>query len=234
MRKGKFGFRYHCGEIYLPLQDSSVNERQLLHMAISSAVIVEILTKIGWVPETMKLANERRENESSRLSNPPLRVGHGVGFLPYLPQIPEATSRHQMSSFKDLARNPDDYIKRALFYMREMEIPVEICLNSNNFLTAESKQIEILRNFLDANMTVVLATDNDGIWPCECKIGQSLYFSVPAEFAGAITGILTNANNKIHAEDIEKILANFPHARFGVRFICKIQACLKMGMCLRE
>ena len=220
-RGGRFGFRYHCGEIYLPLQDQGMSEQQLLHMAISSAVIVQILTAVGYTPAEHDLV-KNRGNVHRMPAPPPLRIGHGVGFGPYLRSIPLPTKANLTweTRLDSLIKDPAEYIRRALFYMRECEIPIEVNLTSNDYLTAECQQTQLLKQLLDHDMTVVLATDDDGIWPCECEVGGKQYSSVAAEFAAAVAGTMTLPSNKLHSEEVEKIIQNYPFARFGVSVPC--------------
>ena len=229
-RGDHFGFRYHCGEIYLPLGGNpAISEHRRLHMAISSAVIVRILTELGWTTEVLGLKKNRK---NGRLPPPPLRIGHGIGFGPFIKDIPlpdTPSPAWKTGNYQETLDNPELFIQRALFYMRECSVPIEVNLTSNNYLAANCRQTQLLTQLLEARMTVVLSTDDDGIWPCECHVDGDQYSSVAAEFATAIAGTLTLASNKLSNAGVREIISNYPFARFGVRLTC---VCMCVCVCV--
>lgn len=187
-RHGAFGFRYHCGEA-----DQSSPDYQIAHMGASAAVILRILKKCP--PEEG--------------TPPPLRIGHGILFRHFL-YLKETPGFNDESPKGQLL----NAIKEALASMRKFKVPVEVNLTSNHYLQQDASHVEILKNFLADDLVVVLATDNDGIWPSQYEVGGKDYVSVAGEFAGAIAGPLTQPDFPMSRHDVKTIIGFYQSARF--------------------
>jgi len=156
-RKASFGFRYHCGECDRPEPDRYLTA----HMEISSQVICDILRFV-----------EQEKLGSSDGQCPPLRIGHGIAFKHWI-------------GLNDLPKNPT--IVEAIAAMKKHNIPIEINITSNYYLSWQEYGRIALNTFLNYRIRVVICTDNHGIWPCESKVDDQVrYRSVASEIYSAI------------------------------------------------
>lgn len=152
----RFGMRYHCGELHVDLR----HEPLLWHMAISSLIVSRILADIPSGPV-------------------PLRIGHGVGFLPFIP-LQEVAGMDQNILF--------NAVFQAIKIMGARSVPVEVNLRSNELLVKRAlKNASLVSSLDNVGMSLVLCTDNDGIWDMSAMLRGRTYGSVASEFARAIT-----------------------------------------------
>lgn len=98
----KMGFRFHCGE-NIPGSE----EAQLIHLAIASKVILDIISE-------MEKLEPKRESCY-------LRIGHGIGFS---------------NTVHDSPTTHDYFVKfaTAQAILKSHQIPLEVCPTSNNYL----------------------------------------------------------------------------------------------------
>lgn len=190
LREGHFGFRYHCGEV----DEKETTTYLLAHMGASAAVINRIIEACKWDP----------------VKDPaPLRIGHGTAFRHWLPKL---------NGFKDgavktkqNAAHLENEVLKALFLMKKHRIPIEVNLTSNDYLKGDATEAELLMGLLDAEMTVVMCTDNNGIWPTK----RNGFGSVAGEFCGVIVGELVKKDYPIGASQVDGIVDAYAGARFG-------------------
>lgn len=191
MRDGQFGFRYHCGEADQQVADNYLK----MHMGASSAVICAIVESVKWDPT---------------VDPPPLRIGHGIAFRHYLHLLGDSDPHKITIQSIEALDHLQLYISRALWHLREKRIPIELNLTSNHYLEGNAEDTELLKIFLCSKLTVVLATDNDGIWPTK----QGDFLSVAGEFFSAITGKLTKPDFTLLDNEVESIINSYYHASF--------------------
>lgn len=171
-RKSQFGFRYHCGEWDQNL--SVPSDRLLAHMTISSRVIRKVLEHVKSI--------EQRFNDIV-----PIRIGHGVAFRHWLKLRPFSSNEDQ-----DFARRTelDEEIRATLCMMRDMAAPIEINLTSNQILVEFEPGFH--HDLIREGYTVVLCTDNHGIWDCsqvQQPDGTYRFPSIAGEYYSALKNV---------------------------------------------
>ena len=114
----------------------------------------------------------------------PLRIGHGVGFLSFA----------QLFDAPDLCSPLARRVVDALRLMGKRRTAIEMNLRSNEILVrGRLGNLDAVRIFEHLGMSVMLCTDNDGIWDCRADLGGVAFRSVAGEFARAIAfGFVVN------------------------------------------
>jgi adenosine deaminase len=170
-----FGVRFHAGEgpIRPSTRHGATSDLRLafyLHMYILSEGIMLYHRKL-----TAKLLEMGRADLKPRI-----RIGHGVAFL-------WGSDNEKSEHWFDI------HMKEFRGFLRENEIVCELSPTSNHMLLPSTfhnrertTNKRTLRSFLDAELPVVLSTDDDGIWAihkCKC---HHRHISVAAEYCRAI------------------------------------------------
>lgn len=166
---GRFGLRYHCGEFFFDPQKKQYQS----HMAISAQIIQRII-------------------DSFDHQALPLRIGHGVAFLHYIP----------MMHLEDLDKGRKCVVD-ALVSMKRARIPIEVNLRSNNVLLLWGDKINdwTLKDFIGVlGVDVILCTDDEGIWEIVREVSGRKFSSVAGEFAKVL-----NAFSDITTSDFESL-----------------------------
>ena len=212
-RNGHFGFRIHAGELY------KYENKELLytHMGVVSFNICTILEQYEAIWKHENITNPKPNTNVP----PPLRIGHGIGFLSFLeegwatapttaPSTTESNSIDQLHSA----------VLRALRKIHDLRIPIEVNLTSDRCLLGTGQMgsaanavgvfnPDTLYTFLKKGFCVVVCTDNDGI----LRLQLDGYHSVAAELLRACRG--TNADTALQSHEVMGLLENYEHAAFG-------------------
>ena len=213
-RDGNFGFRIHAGELY-NYKDKSFMD---IHMGVVASNICTILEEYEriWAhthPTSPKLKTDLP---------PPLRIGHGIGFLPFLNEDWKSVSTMIPKELTPLEKLRFT-VRKALRKIHELRIPIEINLTSDRLLqgteqhgttanTAGVFNADTLYSFMKKRFCAIVCTDNDGIWSTE--LGG--YSSVAAELLRACRG--ANGDAALQAHEVPRLLKNYKFAAFGSRF----------------
>lgn len=185
----KFGLRIHAGEGVLrpPTTDRP-----------SSPVSVAFTLHLYVLMRTIRILHARVKN---------IRIGHGVAFL------------HGFAGIDCL--EPDNKFTRDLAefrrFLKEENVVCELNPTSNHMLLPDSfvdsnklSNTRTLKTFLEAEVPVVLCTDDDGIWAIhKCKLHYH-HVSVAYEYCQAIAS--GDIKNK---EEVEDAMARAFNARFS-------------------
>ncbi|CAF1216108.1 unnamed protein product, partial [Didymodactylos carnosus] len=126
-----------------------------------------------------------------------IRIGHGIAFELILGDNGSITRERKSSVLlSEMQKLGKDVLKQITF---------EVNLTSNIYLLGtsvrqplvqqKSHNLEILFN---ANIPVILATDDDGIWPINaCPFGHNKHSSLPAEYCQAIDNKLIASTDQL-------------------------------------
>ncbi|KAJ3268502.1 hypothetical protein HDV01_002705 [Terramyces sp. JEL0728] len=172
---GSFGFRIHGGEnLFIPrkLQDGDKKIINRSKKKPNDKLIIDNL-KAYLQPDSnsskrFALHIALLLNALSKLSEYkyPTRIGHGVAF------------GHEDLNCYDFLSNRD--------------IPLELNLTSNQVLLYQGRYITFVKNLVDNNCSILLSTDDDGIWSTPKCVKHHHHILVAAEYCKAIElGLIT-------------------------------------------
>ena len=202
-----------------------------IHMGVVSYTIWKIL-------ERYKTRVPDAKSDDGR--PPPIRIGHGIGFYQYIErnEFKDATdSKGERVAKRQRFRN---FVNLALQAMREWRIPIEVCPTSSEYLqgtrlaTAATNEQgyfnpDFLKSCLLHGFHVIVATDNDGIWPIELKIGAERFHSVASELLIAADG--ANEGTALTGDQVDQLVSNFQSAAFGSPDLCRcVRAVVRVVM----
>lgn len=167
-----FGLRIHCGE-NVPFADTT--DPAYRHFAAHMYIVFRCLRYL------------QHELEYG------IRVGHGIAFQRILDGTMSSSKHRKSSVLLAEVEHQAPYVFKT--------IPFEVNITSNEYLlgfalrNGTRQQPLQLDALFDLNIPIILATDNDGIWPIiNCPCGQSSHFSLSGECCRAIeTGIINSA-----------------------------------------
>ena len=106
----------------------------------------------------------------------PLRIGHGIAFAKWLPNPDDVCDQ---APVEDVAENLKRFIMETCVMICKLKVPTEVNLTSNRYLQATSLEgstgfVAFVNPDRELKPFVVLATDNDDIWPTLFKDNASL------------------------------------------------------------
>ena len=207
-RNKNFGLRLHAGESVK--RGSSATSFEHRHLLVNYGAHVSILF--------CDIRKIRAKVPGLRM-----RLGHGIAFL-MQPGVIECPAffddRSVFPAFHSETFNVNLKDMREFFKNPENPIAIELNMESNLYLmqdtflrTQRACDIRlVLRQMLRDGLTVVLSTDNDGIWPCDdCGCAASSpHHSVAHEFCKAIQADCFDS-----ASEFMKVVAAGNDTRFG-------------------
>jgi adenosine deaminase len=172
-----FGLRIHCGE-NVPFADTT--DPAYRHFAAHMYIAFRCLRYL------------QHELEYG------IRVGHGIAFQRILDRTMSSSKHRKSSVLLAEIEHQAPYVFKT--------IPFEVNITSNEYLLGfalrnGTRQRPLqLDALFDLNVPIILATDNDGIWPItSCPCGQSSHFSLSGECCRAIeTGIIKSVKHFEH------------------------------------
>ena len=174
-KNGYFGFRIHGGEnLFIPrnLQDC---DKEIINRSMEDSddeVIVNNLKEY-----ILSDSNSRKRfafhiglllNALSKLSQLkyPTRIGHGVVF-----------GHEDLNCYE---------------FLSKLDIPLELNLTSNQVLLYQGRYIKFVKKLVDDNYSILLSTDDDGIWSTPKCVKHHHHILVAAEYCKAIElGLIT-------------------------------------------
>jgi hypothetical protein len=173
----RFGIRFHCGENVIVADDKSPAYRLFItHMYI-------VFRSLRFLQRELKHG---------------IRIGHGIAFNRILGASTEDTSRHRKSSVL-LAE-----MREHAHYLFKT-IPFEVNITSNEYLLGQTlrqgnfSQILRLDALFKLDLHIILATDDDGVWPIDrCRFvhpDHRGHHSLPAEYCRAISSSLFSVDD---------------------------------------
>ena len=201
-RNGHFGFRIHAGELF--------NYRHKAFMYVHMGVVASNICTIL-----------KHFEDETTARPPPLRIGHGTGFLSFLREGWENASPISSTTPRTV-HELHLMIHVALRRIHELKIPIEVNLTSDCCLlgteqmgTAAKAAVvfnpDTVYSFLKQRFRVVVCSDNDGI----LRIQLGKYHSVAAELIRCCRS--TNRDTALQVHDLTRLLGNYNHAAFGRR-----------------
>ena len=155
-----FGLRLHAGEVSLG-DDTRMTYDVYARLAAASHAVSRFYTVASSV-----LPQEQRKT-------PLLRVGHGVLFCRARPFLSMGPSQFSTAVCHNLAY-------KAFSLLTQCKIPIEINQTSNKTLLLRAQRA--LTVLVKSGASVLLCTDNDGIWKCS----NGSIHSVAHEYVRAI------------------------------------------------
>jgi hypothetical protein len=185
-RDGHFGLRLHAGEVALGTVDKP-SDATLAHLAAVSHAV----TRYASIMEVF--------DEHANI--PFLRVGHGVLFHHAIAQKSMGTHTSRALCLSESSK-VDTWLTGG-------KVPIEINQTSNSTLLSNAR--DAFFSLRARGATVVLATDDDGIWQCESA--DKRYVSVAYEFYCAIVN--EAQDKRLTADGVSKIVADTARAAFG-------------------
>lgn len=202
-RKGHFGFRYHCGE--WDHNDPKPTKALLAHMAISSGTISRVL------------AHVREKERGWRNGICPLRIGHGVAFRHFMgAHVDQLDENGNVVIRPEVELKLERKVLEALTLMRELAVPIEINLTSNHILVEFEAGFHA--DLLHEGYTLVLCTDNHGIWNCSQDLQDNGLFRFPSlagEYYAALRGLRDPSScSSISLLDVGRLVYNGIRACF--------------------
>jgi hypothetical protein len=187
----KFGVRIHCGE-NVPFAD------------IDAGAYRHFIAHMYIVFRCLRFLQRKLRHD--------IRIGHGVAFARILSERMNK-STHRKSSV--LLAEMKDHAKHLL-----KKIVFEINITSNEYLLGQAiregnpEQTLRLKPLTDIDVPIILATDDDGIWPIDyCPSKHPGHLSLVAEYCRAFSLSLIT-----EPKDLRKILKNTEEACF---YSCK-------------
>ena len=195
-KNDNFGLRIHCGENVIYADDDSPAYRLFIaHMYIAFRCLRFL----------------QRELKKG------IRIGHGIAFDRILGTTMKSSRHRKSCVLLAEMREHANYLFKTIAF--------EVNITSNEYLLGQIlRQGDFGRALrLDAlfklNANIILATDDDGIWPLDqCKFSHPGHHSLSAEYCRAITSSMFSLDNeqseKNAADRLTKILENTPNFCF--------------------
>ena len=183
-----FGLRIHCGE-NVPIADATAPGYR--HFAAHMYIAFRCLRYL------------QHELEYG------IRIGHGIAFQHILDRTMMNASAHRKSSvlIAEIEHHARHVFKTIAF---------EVNITSNEYLLGHAirkgshKQPLQLNALLNLHAPIILATDNDGIWPIlKCPCREPTHFSLSGECCRAISTEIIQS-----LEDLQMIFENMEKFRF--------------------
>ncbi|CAF1210121.1 unnamed protein product, partial [Rotaria magnacalcarata] len=181
-----FGLRIHCGEnVPFADVDSSAYRHFAAHMYIVFRCLRYLQAKLEYG----------------------IRIGHGIAFQRILDGSMK-NSKHRKSSvlLAEIQSHARHVFKTIAF---------EVNITSNEYLLGHAlrrgdfQQALQLEALLNVGVPIILATDDDGIWPIDkCTKDCSGHHSLSGEFCRAISSQIINSKQML--EKIFEDMKNFP------------------------
>jgi hypothetical protein len=173
----RFGLRIHCGENVIFADDNSAAYRLFIaHMYI-------VFLSLRFLRQELKSG---------------IRIGHGIAFEHILDENSMSKSKHRKSSI--LLAEMRHHVQ-SLF----KEIAFEVNITSNEYLLGQTLRrgdyahILRLNSLFKYKAPIILATDDDGIWPIDrCSFVHPGHQSLAAEYCRAISSSLISKDEHLN------------------------------------
>ena len=171
----RFGIRIHCGEnVPYASDDSPAYRLFIAHMYI-------VFCCLRFLKQELECG---------------IRIGHGIAFNRLLEISENESTRRKSSILKAEMRHQ----AKKLFE----SIAFEVNITSNEYLLGSTLRDGNLAQMLrldtleKLNAPIILATDDDGIWPIDqCPLKHPGHQSLPAEYCRAISSSLIKSSSQL-------------------------------------
>jgi hypothetical protein len=193
LRQGHFGFRYHCGECQEFEGADDIPGWLTNHMAVSSAVILDILVHLKKVEDNYP--------------TPALRIGHGNAFGHWI--------RNDSATDALAFTTPSHIIIAAFQAIIKFHIPVEINVTSNDLLMNQEMNNFCL--FKQKQTRMAISTDNDGIWCCEYSVGTKKYESIASLYVRVIMAQDSSESKQLDNDYVANLVASSHSSSFDIQ-----------------